>query len=175
MTLQDLGNLGEFIAAIGVIASLIYLALQIRQNSRLISQNTSAVKVASADSYLQYGASMRGEIIRDPAVARIWIAGMRDFESLPLEDRIRFRFIMLNFFYGCQNNFLHTREGIVEPEFWEADETALRLFLKEPGVRAWWRRERSYLVAAFVDHVNSLLDEALRSEPEDLADREPAG
>ncbi len=174
MTLQDLGNLGEFVGAIGVVASLIYLALQIRQNSRQISQNTNAVKVASADSYLQYGASMRGEIIRDPAVARIWIGGMRDFESLDLEDRVRFRFIMLNFFYGCQNTFLHAREGVAESEFWEADESALRFFMKEPGVRAWWRHEQAYLVATFVDHVNSLLEEALRSEPEGSADREPA-
>ena len=36
MTLQDLGNIGEFIAAIGVIASLIYLAVQIRQNTRTL-------------------------------------------------------------------------------------------------------------------------------------------
>ncbi len=99
---------------------------------------------------------------------------MQDFESLPLEDRIRFRFIMLNFFYGCQNNFLHNRVGVVESEFWEADERALRLFLREPGVRAWWRREQSYLVAPFVSHVNSLLEEVSSSEADGPAADEPA-
>ncbi len=34
MSLEDLGNLGEFLGSIGVIVSLIYLALQIRQNTR---------------------------------------------------------------------------------------------------------------------------------------------
>ena len=34
MTLEDLGNLGEFVGAIGVVVSLVYLALQIRQNTR---------------------------------------------------------------------------------------------------------------------------------------------
>ena len=33
MTLEDLGNLGELVGAIGVVASFIYLAVQIRQNS----------------------------------------------------------------------------------------------------------------------------------------------
>ena len=33
MTLEDLGNLGEFIASIGVLITLIYLAIQIRQNT----------------------------------------------------------------------------------------------------------------------------------------------
>jgi hypothetical protein len=34
LTLQDLGSLGELIGGIAVVASLIYLALQIRQNTR---------------------------------------------------------------------------------------------------------------------------------------------
>ena len=33
MTLQDLGNIGEFVAAFGVIASLIYVGFQVRQNT----------------------------------------------------------------------------------------------------------------------------------------------
>ena len=36
MTLEDLGNLGEFIAAVAVVVSLVYLALQIRQNTRSV-------------------------------------------------------------------------------------------------------------------------------------------
>jgi hypothetical protein len=33
MSLEDLGNIGEFVAAAAVIVSLIYLAMQIRQNT----------------------------------------------------------------------------------------------------------------------------------------------
>ena len=36
MNLDILGNLGEFLGAIGVIVSLIYLAGQIRQNTRAV-------------------------------------------------------------------------------------------------------------------------------------------
>ena len=144
MTLEDLGNIGEFVGAIGVVASLIYLALQIRQNSHLISQNTSAVKVASADSYLQYGASLRSQFIQDPEVVRIWMGGMNDPESLEAEDRMRFSFLMLNAFYAIQNTFLHTREGVVDREFWEADEAARALIYSHPAcVRGGQRRQHS--------------------------------
>ncbi len=34
MTLSDIGNLGEAISAVAVVASLVYLAIQIRQNTR---------------------------------------------------------------------------------------------------------------------------------------------
>jgi hypothetical protein len=36
MSLEDLGNIGELIAAIGVIASLVYLAVQIRANTNQV-------------------------------------------------------------------------------------------------------------------------------------------
>ena len=34
MTLVELGGLGEFLGAMGVIATLAYLALQVKQNTR---------------------------------------------------------------------------------------------------------------------------------------------
>ena len=54
MTLEDLGNLGEFLGAIGVIASLVYLAVQIRQNTRAVNSNTSQ---AITDSRVEFLAS----------------------------------------------------------------------------------------------------------------------
>jgi hypothetical protein len=36
LTIQDLGSIGELIAAIATVATLAYLALQIRQNTRAI-------------------------------------------------------------------------------------------------------------------------------------------
>ena len=43
MSLNDLANLGQIIGAIAVVISLIYVALQIRQN-------TNAVRAATAQS-----------------------------------------------------------------------------------------------------------------------------
>jgi len=43
MTIQDLGNIGELVAAIATVATLVYLAIQIRSN-------TIAVRSAAAQS-----------------------------------------------------------------------------------------------------------------------------
>ena len=40
MTLEDLGNIGEFVAAIAVVVSLLYLAIQIRQNTKTVRTST---------------------------------------------------------------------------------------------------------------------------------------
>jgi hypothetical protein len=42
-----LGNIGDFVAAIGVVISLVYLAAQIRQNTRQLAQNTGAARLGA--------------------------------------------------------------------------------------------------------------------------------
>ena len=48
--LEDLGNLGDFLGGLAVIATLIYLAVQVRQNSQQIAQNSECMKHASSDA-----------------------------------------------------------------------------------------------------------------------------
>jgi len=43
MSIAELGALGEFIASFGVLATLIYLAIQMRQNTQALRLNTAQV------------------------------------------------------------------------------------------------------------------------------------
>jgi hypothetical protein len=43
MSIAELGDLGEFIASFGVLATLIYLAIQMRQNTQALRLNTAQV------------------------------------------------------------------------------------------------------------------------------------
>ena len=50
VSLEDLGNLGDFIGGIAVVASLIYLAFQIRRNTLAIQASTiESASQASAE------------------------------------------------------------------------------------------------------------------------------
>ena len=40
---QLLGNYGEFVGSLGVVATLGYLVIQVRQNNRMLSSNTAAL------------------------------------------------------------------------------------------------------------------------------------
>jgi hypothetical protein len=43
MSIAELGAIGEFVASFGVIATLIYLAIQMRQNTQAVRLNTAQV------------------------------------------------------------------------------------------------------------------------------------
>ena len=47
MTIQDLGALGDMIGGVAVVASLIYLAIQIRQNTQQISRNVEVTRFSA--------------------------------------------------------------------------------------------------------------------------------
>ena len=51
MTLSDLGNVGDFLGTIAVLVTLVYLAIQIRQN---LATSRAQTRQALADSQINY-------------------------------------------------------------------------------------------------------------------------
>ena len=82
MTLQDLGSPGELIAAIATVATLVYLALQIRAN-------TGALKVESRRSEMQGANTFLGSVVESPDVARIFREGLAEPQALSPDDSVR--------------------------------------------------------------------------------------
>jgi hypothetical protein len=84
MSIQDLGALGELVAAVATVATLLYLALQIRQNNRNLEEATSA-------SVNQGYASINSRLSSDEQFAEIFIRGREDLEALSPVELERFR------------------------------------------------------------------------------------
>lgn len=84
MTLQDLGALGEIIGAVAVVLSLLYVAAQIRQNTRSLRSATSfAVNQALAELNGRWVANTDG-------FTDLWLRGCADLDSLDPTERERF-------------------------------------------------------------------------------------
>jgi hypothetical protein len=148
VTIQDLGSIGEFVAAIATLATLVYLAIQIRQNTRSI--RTSAYQEASRDI-----AEAIDQLARDPELARIWYAGARDFESLPKEERFRFSLYLTAVMRRYENLLYQTEEIPLDPETWEGVRELMRQTFSQPGVTSWWKRSRGLFnrqLRDFIEH-----------------------
>jgi hypothetical protein len=52
LSLEDLGNIGEFISALAVVISLIYLAVQIRQNTMQMRENTEISRLQLQENFV---------------------------------------------------------------------------------------------------------------------------
>ena len=85
MTLDDLGNLGDLVGGIGVIATLIYLALQIRQN-------TTALRTSFYGQAAEPVWNLGALLTENKAMARIFRVGAQDPAQLDEDEETQFMF-----------------------------------------------------------------------------------
>ena len=137
MTLNDLANLGQIIGALAVVISLIYVALQIRQN-------TNAIRSATAQTVHEHFANWYQLIAADAELAQIAANGLRDYSSLSEQERVRFIATFMSFISYSQNAFLKWREGLLKPALWLGWEQVMMNLFGAPGGKVLWK-ERSYL------------------------------
>ena len=90
MTIQDLGSLGELMAAIATVATLVYLAIQLKQNTRALRSQT--FQQSSMDMSLTANA-----ISSDGELGKIVVKASDSLDDLSPEARIRFLFWIINF------------------------------------------------------------------------------
>ena len=82
MDFETLGNIGDFFGGIAVLATLIYLAIQIRGNTRATqAENRAGV----AREYMEVMAPES-----DPEIARVFGDGLRNYPDIAHNDLVRF-------------------------------------------------------------------------------------
>jgi hypothetical protein len=80
--LDALGNLGDFIGGIAVIVTLIYLAIQVRQNTKALS---TASRQAISSGYQETNRQMF-----DNNIAMAFAKGLNGYSNLPFDERTLF-------------------------------------------------------------------------------------
>jgi hypothetical protein len=158
MNWEALAAIGEIVGAVGVIATLGYLAIQIRQNTKSLRASTFQGAVRDVVETLD-------QVAGDAELTRIWFTGIRGFESLPLEERQRFSVYTTSLFRRLENVVYQTDQGMLDPACWEGLRANLKHTLSQPGGIAWWKRARHLFNQQLREYVEGELL-AGRQEPE---------
>ena len=133
MTLEDLGNLGEFLAALGVLVTLVYLAIQIRQNTRTVRSATHQAWVSSA-------AEVNLLLAESRDFARVYRTGAQDPGKLDPEELTQFNAFLLQVFRGFEALYFMFLNGSIDATYWNSNVQMGRVLMTTPGIRSWWAR-----------------------------------
>ncbi len=133
MTLEALGNLGDFIGGIAVVASLLYLAQQIRRN-------TASVQAAAIQTATQGFSDMLAWMASDADLMRLFDEGCHDFDALSKPDRQRFAALMGVLMHTWENILTQTRMGFLPEGVWQGGLHRIRGTFALPGTVTWWQR-----------------------------------
>lgn len=147
--LEYWASLGEIIGAITVVISLLYLAIQVRQNTR-------AQRLENASRILDRTASMQGALSRDPATSALFSKGVSNPSQLSPQERIQFTWAMYEFFGALEFMFLASKEKSIPKEIWQRWSLAAAWWLTFPGVQAWWDARPIPFADSFSSYIESL-------------------
>jgi hypothetical protein len=150
LSLADLANLGEFVGGVMVIVSLVYLAINIRQN-------TLAVRMAAHEHVFATFREIISPVKTDERLAGLLRSAV-NFESLPPESQIPIASFYSEVLLHFQNCHVLYRRGALEEETFRAYENYVLSSLANPGVNVWWQHHRHVLAPITVE----LLDARLR-------------
>jgi hypothetical protein len=156
LDITTLAAWGEFIGGIAVVVSLIYLASQIRMN-------TKTVRASNLSGHIAAGADWNRTMV-DPAAASLYVRGLEDFVGLSAEDQVRFNGLIAPFFMMTTNARHLRQQGLFDAEEFGSQENSIARLLKSRGVRQWWTANRHWWQPEFRDFVDGLIREGEAAE-----------
>lgn len=162
MNWDAFGAISELVGSIALIVTLVYLAAQLRQNTR-------ATKSATFQT-INDGMSRVTEVFAtDPELSRIMLRGRTGLEQLSPEERVRFSFALMMVMRRLHAVLAQEEFGMAGVEFAEAYErSALSLFLNSRGELEWWRSAKQAFPRAFVKRIDDILASESLTPPRHL-------
>ena len=152
MDLQFLGNLGEFIGGLAVIVSLVYLALQVRQNT----QSLRTENYARARDRV---AAIQAQLSQDGELTRVYGKGVVDLSALTPQQRIQLTWSLYEAFGAFEFMFHAARARALPDEVWMRWSVAVAWWLTFPGVRSWWHARPTPFTSSFTSFVEATLQD----------------
>lgn len=149
MTLAELSDISQALGALAVFASLIFVGIQIRQN-------TSATRAASHHAVSDSFNELNRMFAESAEVTRIFIAGRQDRQALTEEERWRFDSAMRAYMHVCETMFIQAGLGVGDKGIWFAEQEGIRAILTFPGTREWWAENPYGFCAEFRAFVATL-------------------
>ena len=150
MILEDLGNIGDFIGGVLVAISVIYLATQVRQN-------TKSLRAAAYQEAVRGANEWSNLLVQQKDHNRLLYAGCRDHSSLSPEELNQFTHLIMVFIRNYatashleENNFIPVgiRGGY---------ENGLRDIFRRPSMLEWLSKYEALIEPKTVSDIRSLL------------------
>jgi len=148
MTLEQFAYIGDITASIAVVASLIYVARQVKQNTQANFANSRNTMLEADLDVLQDGWT-------HPA-----LFDWRFKSELTIEEKVRLEQWLIKLMRTREHQWLQLRNGLLDEQTWKAYLPGVTVNLCFPRTRAWWNFVKDrYFDGEFVSQIDRILSE----------------
>src|SRR6516164_7913770 len=112
MNWEMLSAIGQMVAALGVIPSLIYLGVQIREQNR--ERRRAGINILTAQWSELVKTAQENREFTD-----LFLRGMRSFGGLNATDKVRFSAFFTRYTRNFEGMYIYYRDGALERALWD--------------------------------------------------------
>ena len=149
--------IAEIVGASAVVFTLIYLAYQVRNNTRMAQRASTAEAVSAIMAF-------NDSLVDNPKVGELFQRGVNlGLENLTDEERVPFTIVMFNLLKTCEHLHYQHAVGAMDPDVWEGWDHIIRGYLTAPGSQEWYQERRLAFSSNFRNYLdNSAPDEGFK-------------
>ena len=108
MTIQDMGSLGEFVSAVAVLVTLVYLAIQTRE-ARTAAEESAKFAAQEATRAAPAMYARFRSLVASPALAKVVVKARR--EALTEEEALQFSMMFEELIFAATTSYQSTLVG----------------------------------------------------------------
>jgi len=152
MTIADLAHIADILAAVGIIGSMIFVGVQLRQSTRSVRSSTLQ---QNTDHWQNYYA-----LLSDPKFAATFAKGSAGHD---LEQAEFSQFFLLSraLLMGMENQHYQFQQGLIHKGAYGGFQVVMKeQILAFPGIRAMWQLTRHCYSADFAGFMDQIMAEA---------------
>ena len=148
-TLANISQISQAVGSTAVVASLIFVGIQIRQNTKATrAESHHAVSEALNQVNLLWA--------RNSEASRVWLSGISDRRALTPEDRWRFDSMLRAYLHVCETMHTQAALGAGDSGIVVAEEDGIKFVFSSGGVREWWAENPFGFAPEFRKYVERL-------------------
>lgn len=147
MSIEQLGNIGEFVAAIATVITLIYLAFQLRQNTR-------ALRATAFQSVVSEMGKNVEPLLNNNGLAEIFMKCTSNPESLTDVEKVRANCLYVATFRRLEAVYVQYTLGTMELENKLGFEESIIPLLRFPYAATWWDGAKKAFYAPYVQYID---------------------
>lgn len=159
MSLEHIFYISQSIAALAVVASLLYLAQQVRQAERV---QRATMQQGRADRTSQASLATA-----NPELARVLQKGMAGDAELTREEFTQWMLMCRALFLSGEDSFLQHEAGMLSDAAFDSYVAGVKFYFSMPGMRAAWKLSEGQFGSDFRAFGNAMLAQTSVSQDTD--------
>jgi hypothetical protein len=148
MSWSAIAALSDILGAIGVIVSLVYLAIQVRNNSQELIENRT-------QQVYEMMIATRSDIANGPLGSIM--TKVQHKQPLSAEEQLRYQSHLARLFNLWEIYYFNLQKGKIDPRLATVMRDRLSMILSNPLAQAYWQQNTAYYSQPFQHYVAEIL------------------